>query len=688
MKEHTYPLKMDHIAAGVCYYPEHWGETYWKKDLQLMKELGLETARVGEFAWNFFEPREGVYDFALFDRFLDEAKEAGVKIIFCTPTCTPPAWLSRRYPETLNTTIEGNPYRHGMRQHHNMTSPVYLEKCDRLIKAMASHFGSHPAIIGWQLDNEINCEISTYYSPADHAAFREYLQQKYRSIEEYNQVIGGDFWNQSCLSFDDAALPGLTICNSSNPHVVLESKDFVSHIAIQYMKRQADIIRKYIDDKIFITTNGIFPHLDYQKLIETGILDFITYDSYPNFGFAIGTDPRKEGAFNDRNTSFNLARVRSISPCFGIMEQQSGGGGWNTRLLQPAPKPGQLRLWSFQSIAHGADFVHYFRFRTSDVGTEIYWTGLFDQDSRENRRVKEARETIQDFAKIHDVAGKPCLSRVAILQDYRNNWDAENDIFLKPLNDLSLDAWFKTLQRNHIPFDFVDFRPESTMENLASYDLLIAPHDAVLTEKQAALLEQTVSVGKTLILGARTGCKDEHGHILRQTAPGLLRKLAGCYVEEYTVLGPDDVHAGSMEWKEDHSITAVHSLHEILIPEEAETLASYTGTWYKKTAALVSHSYGKGTVYYLGSAFSGDTAEKLLLKMPAVFEDAWWLNLPPEVELTIRGAGEEKFYFLLNYKPVPMPASLTESAVDLLTGKELSGEITIPPYGVLVLKKI
>ncbi len=263
-------------------------------------------------------PGRGVYDFALFDRFLDEAKEAGVKIIFCTPTCTPPAWLSRRYPETLNTTIEGNPYRHGMRQHHNMTSPVYLEKCDRLIEAMASHFGSHPAIIGWQLDNEINCEISTYYSPADHAAFREYLQQKYRSIEEYNQVIGGDFWNQSCLSFDDTALPGLTICNSSNPHVVLESKDFVSHIAIQYMKRQADIIRKYIDDKIFITTNGIFPHLDYQKLIETGILDFITYDSYPNFGFAIGTDPRKEGAFNDRNTSFNLARVRSISPCFGI----------------------------------------------------------------------------------------------------------------------------------------------------------------------------------------------------------------------------------------------------------------------------------------------------------------------------------------------------------------------------------
>ena len=236
------------------------------------------------------------------------------------------------------------------------------------------------------------------------------------------------------------------------------------------------------------------------------------------------------------------------------------------------------------------------------------------------------------------------------------------------------------------PFDFVI--SVGTMENLASYDLLIAPHDAVLTEKQAALLEQTVSEGKTLILGARTGCKDEHGHILRQTAPGLLRKLAGCYVEEYTVLGPDDVNAGSMEWKEDHSITAVHSLHEILIPEEAETLASYTGTWYKKAAALVSHSYGKGTVYYLGSAFSEDTAEKLLLKMPAVFEDAWWLNLPPEVELTIRGAGEEKFYFLLNYKPVPISASLTESAVDLLTGKELSGEITIPPYGVLVLKKI
>lgn len=195
MKEHTYPLKMDHIAAGVCYYPEHWGETYWKKDLQLMKELGLETARVGEFAWNFFEPREGVYDFALFDRFLDEAKEAGVKIIFCTPTCTPPAWLSRRYPETLNTIHRGQslPPRHA-------TAPQYDKSGlpGKMRPAYRSHgfpFGSHPAIIGWQLDNEINCEISTYYSPADHAAFREYLQQKYRSIEEYNQVIGGDFWN-------------------------------------------------------------------------------------------------------------------------------------------------------------------------------------------------------------------------------------------------------------------------------------------------------------------------------------------------------------------------------------------------------------------------------------------------------------------------------------------------------------
>ncbi|MFV0363991.1 MAG: beta-galactosidase, partial [Suipraeoptans sp.] len=349
-------LNMDHITAGVCYYPEYWGKDYWKSDLEKMRELGIEVVRIAESSWNFFEPEEGRYDFTLFDTFIDEAKYYGIRIIIGTPTYTPPAWLTKKYPEVLNADISGNLFHHGMRQHRNLTSKIYLEKCAKLVSEMAKHFSKQPMVIGWQLDNEINCEVSEYYAKSDREAFRRWIKTKYTSLEAFNHAIGGVFWNQSYSSWDEVELPQLTHKNSPNPHMVLEMRRFVSHSAIQFLKNQSDRIREYIPQDTFIMTNGVFNYFDYNQLIEEGVVDFITYDSYPNFAFSPGKDISGDD-INDRNTSYNLAKVRSNSPIFGIMEQQVGAGGWNTRLMQTAPKPGQMRLWSFQSIAHGADFI-------------------------------------------------------------------------------------------------------------------------------------------------------------------------------------------------------------------------------------------------------------------------------------------------------------------------------------------
>lgn len=161
-----------HYALGVCYYPEQWEESLWRDDLRRMKAAGIGTVRVGEFCWAILEPDEGRFDFSLFDRFLSLCLEEGVQVIFGTPTATPPAWLTERYPEALNALPDGTLLRHGGRRHYNYNAPVYQKLCCRIVGKLGEHFGPHPAVVGWQIDNELNCETDLFCSQADDAAFR------------------------------------------------------------------------------------------------------------------------------------------------------------------------------------------------------------------------------------------------------------------------------------------------------------------------------------------------------------------------------------------------------------------------------------------------------------------------------------------------------------------------------------
>ncbi len=571
-----------------------------------------------------------------------------------TPTATPPAWLSKKYPEILNATIEGNQYYHGMRQHHNMSSEVYLEKTDHLVQAMAEHYKGRSGIIGWQIDNEVNCEIASYYAESDRSAFRTYMQKKYQTIEAFNQAMGADFWNQTYSDWEEIDLPRLTPQNSPNPHLALEEKRFISELSVGYIARQAYIIRKNLKEEQFITTNGLFPNVDYHS----------------------------------------LAKARSISPIFGIMEQQVGGGGWNTRLMQPAPKPGQMRLWAMQSVAHGADYISFFRFRTSDVGTEIYWTGLFDPDDRENRRVRELKRIREDFQKIEITAGSFHSCKVGILLDYDNEWDSESDVFLKPLRNISTDAWFRALQKRHIPFDFIDLRDQMNQDVLKTYEVLIYPHASILTENRISGLTDYVKEGGKLVLGARTGIKNLNGHMLRQTAPGPARGLVGGYVEDVTLLGPADLKE-TILWKPQNNGMNLHDrqrkqtgalhLNEVLHAETAEVLATYVENYYQDAPALLHNTIDAGEVYYFGAAFEEDTVQALLDQMELKGE-LDFLELPAEVEVTVREKNEARYYFILNYKQEEKILVIKKKARDLLTKQEHIGEVVLEGYGVMVLE--
>jgi beta-galactosidase len=675
-------LVEDKLKLGVCYYPEHWSEELWEDDYRRMKELGFTYVRMGEFAWTIFESEEGIFSFDLFDRAVAKAHEYGLKVIMGTPTATPPAWLTHKYPEVLNVTQDGISYQHGARRHYNYNSETYQRLSSIIVTKMVKHYKDHPAIVGWQIDNELNCEMDVFYSEADHEAFREWAKAKYETLDNINQAWGTVFWNQTYTSWDQVYLTRKTVPNSPNPHHMLDEKRFISDSTISFAKVQADILREHAPNQ-WVTTNGMFNHLDNHKMTNE-LLDFFAYDSYPNFGRVI--EDKSEKPLRDRKWSWNLSIVRSISPNFAIFEQQSGPGGWVTRMEQPSPKPGQLRLWTYQSIAHGADMVMYFRWRTATKGTEIYWHGINDYHNLPNRRVKEVDNVSKEIQLIEGkIVGSSYKAEVALVTSYDNEWDGEFDKWYGPYAAKSKDAWIKAFQYNHVPADAVYLRNETTLDEIKKYKVLVYPHPAIVTKRQAELFKEYVKEGGKIIFGCRSGYKDETGQTYMKAFPGYLADLVGVTVEDFTRVAPFE-EVPSINFKGENVLEA-NDFNEILHlqSDDVEVIGTYSNAYFEGKPALVKRNYGLGSSYYFGGIFNLEHASLLLKEFELNnYQDQF--ELPEEIELAIRHKDGIEYTFLLNYSERPQEIVVKNEFRNILTGKMVTNKHTVNPYDVLILE--
>ena len=676
-------ITLNAVSLGVCYYPEHWEETLWQEDLRRMKEHGLHTVRVFEFAWSIVQPREGTYDFSLFDRFLDLAAKEDIRVILCTPTATPPAWLTHAHEEALNRTKDGRLMRHGHRRHYTYNSKVYNAYVRDIVTALGKRYGNHPAVIGWQIDNEINCEVDVFYSDSDHAAFREYLQERFETLDALNDVIGARFWNQSYADWNEVFLERHTPGGQGNPHLALLGKAFFSYSAIRFVKMQSDILRQYAGGR-FITTNGLFGHLDNHRLTQTA-LDFITYDSYPNFGYSLPVQDARDNGLKDRKWSMNLSKARTLSPNFGVMEQQAGANGWDFSMTTPMPLPGQMRLWTMQSIAHGADYVSYFRWRTAPYGTEIYWHGLNDYDNRPNRRLDELMRIHREVSRLAEVAGSRVEAKVAILTDTLNEWDGERDQWYGPMNRKSVLDIFTAAQRSQTPLDFVNLCADLKVSALARYDVVFYPHAAILTDETAALLRAYCAQGGTLVMGARTGYKDEYGRCPMCPMPGPAAGLCGVTVMEYSF--PHPLRPATLEWGgRQYPVTG---FSETLEPfDGGEGIAAFTAGSTRQAIGMTRKEYPNGgAAYYIGTGFSVELAAALLQTLHVESPFAGLVQCPPDVELSVRRKGDTRYLFLLNYTDHTQTVGLGKRLRNLLSGETEEGAAELPPFGVLVLRE-
>jgi beta-galactosidase len=661
---------------GVDYYPEHWPEERWPIDAGLMKAAGFNVVRLAEFAWSRLEPEDGRFDFDWLDRAIEVLAAHGMRIILGTPTASAPPWLLQHNPDIFRVLETGLRQTYGNRRNYCPNHPTYHEYTRRITTRMAEHYCNNPHVIGWQTDNEYAqgdrccCEVCRQ-------AFGEWLRERYGTLDELNRQWGTVFWSHEYNDWSEIPAP-LKTGMSPNPGLGLDYYRFSSDSYVRYQKLVVDILREQCPNH-FLTHNFMgfgFGQLNYFDLAQD--LDLVAYDIYPRmqWNMAVDVNPGSNGLGHD--TMRGLKRKNHW-----VMEQQSGSGGWE--IVSMAPRPGEIRLWAYQAIAHGADGVIFFRWRTALFGTEEYWHGILDHHGTPGRRYEEVKRMGQELAQAGEqIVGSEIKAPVAFLNDYDARWafqiQPNNPQFDYPRHFQQL---YDAFHRRSINIDVI-----AALDDLSQYRVVVAPALHVLTEAMAENLKRYVEGGGILLLTARSGVKNLANDVIAKPLPGLLSEIAGVLVEEYDSFaegmrnplefcqpGFEDVQVGATIWA------------DVLRPTTADPLARYTQDYYAGRAAITVNRFGEGRVVYVGTLGEAALFDELArwTLMEAGVKPL--LAVPDGVEVTARWQDGTRMLFVLNHTKTTQLVALDRTYRNLLDGAVLWGERELPAHEVWVLEE-
>jgi beta-galactosidase len=529
------------MQLGVCYYPEQWPESYWSTDAARMVEMGISHVRIAEFAWSCIEPEAGRFDWAWLDRVVQTLSTAGLKIIMCTPTATPPKWLVDSDASILAIDANGQPKRAGSRRHYCFSSAAFRVQSKRISTAVAQRYGQHPAVVAWQTDNEYGCHFTVQSFSLDaRNRFRKWLAKRYVTIDKLNAAWGNVFWSQTYRNFDEIDPPFQSV-TEAHPALRLDWKRFGSDEVVEFNREQVEIIRRESPGRL-ITHNfmGFFTEFDHYKVSKD--LDVASLDSYP-IGFTqmfFLNDQEKymwaeTGHPDIPSFHYDLYRGMCAQNKWWVMEQQPGPVNWAH--WNPIPKDGMVRLWTWQAMAHGCGLVSYFRWRQAPFAQEQMHAGLLMPDSTDaqgalevNQLSKEIKNIVSSFP--HGL--KKSQAEVALVFDYDSIWMAEIQPQGIDYNALELVfRLYSTLRSLGLDVDIISSRVD-----LSGYRLIVLAAQWHIEPTLQIQLEQLEKSKTHMLIAPRAGSKSEYLSISEPLPPGVLSKLIGAKVLRVGSLPP------------------------------------------------------------------------------------------------------------------------------------------------------
>ncbi|GII77154.1 beta-galactosidase [Sphaerisporangium rufum] len=654
-----YPELPAGIAYGGDYYPEQWPREVQEEDIALMREAGINLVSVGMFSWVLMEPAEGRYEFGWLDEILDRLHAAGVRVNLATPTAAPPAWFLRAHPDALPVTREGVRIGPGGRQSACSSSPAFREAGARLVRALATRYRDHPAVVMWHVHNEYGAPLGECYCEHSVAAFRAWLRRAYRDIAALNDAWGTVFWGQVYGDWAEIDAPRHNH-TAVNPAQRLDFARFSDEQHREHYALQRDILRE-ITPHLPITTNFAgtvnCKSTDLWKWARE--LDVVANDHY--------LKAERPDNHIDLAMSADLARSVAGGAPWMLMEHSVGAVNWQPRNL--AKRPGEMRRNSLAHVARGSDSVLFFQFRASRFGAEKFHSAMVPHAGPTSPQWREVVGLGADLRALAGVRGSRVRAEVALLWDWESYWALELD--WRPSADLSfrerMDAYYEALWREHVTVDFA--HPAA---DLSGYRLVIAPSAYLLGEAAAKNLHRYVESGGHLLVSYFSGIVDEHDAVHPGAVPGALRDVLGLSVEEFHPLP-----AGGTVALSDGGTGRIWS--ERVVRAGAATVRTFAGGLDDGHPAVTCHALGTGRAWYAATAPEPGTLRELLgevLDGAGVRRPA---GLPETVEIVRRG----DHLFLLNHGD--QAAAVPEvTGTDVLAGTAFGG--SVPAGGVAVVR--
>ena len=663
------PIRLDALAYGGDYNPDQWPEEVWAEDARLMQEAGVNMVSLPVFSWPKIERTPGTYDFAWLDRVIDLLWSHGIKVDLATATATPPAWLIRQHPEVLPHNVDGQRLEFGSRQAYCPSSPIFREHAVKLTEAMATRYGSHPALAMWHVSNEYGDHVARCWCPVSAAHFRRWLEARYGSIDGLNDAWGTTCWGQHYTTFEHIE-PPRTSMGPINPSQQLDFERFSSDAMLELFQAEVDVLRR-VTPEIAVTTNfmSLLKDLNYWDFAAAE--DVVTDDAYP--------DPADPYAHVPAALNYGLMRSLRDGQPWLLLEQAPSAVSW--RDINVPKAPGQMRLDSYQAIAHGSDGAMFFQWRQAKFGPEKYHSAMLGHRGEKSRSFAETSALGAELKKLGAIKDSRVNARVALVVDWDSWWGsgAPDSLPSQRLNWLEqARAWHGALFALGHTVDVV-----RAVGPFDAYDLVVMPNLYIATEEQAEKLSAFVADGGQLVVGPFSGVVDPTEKVHAGGAPGPLRSLLGVEVDEWWPI--DDEHTGTVSFGAAQLTTHIWS-EWIDTVAGTETVATYTDGVLAGRAAITTRALGKGAAWYLSTVLADDDLERVLRQAAEAAGLPNRASTNRHVEVVTRSNGTTDFTFLLNHSDESVEVAVPAEARDMLSGESVTGTTILPAWGATIVE--
>ncbi len=661
---------------GADYNYEQWLDSpdILADDFRLMGQARCNIMNVGIFAWSMLEPEEGRTTFEWLDRLMDDLAAHGIAADLATPSAAPPAWLSRKYPETLRVNKDRQRVPHRGRQNFCVSSPIYREKVAAINTRLAERYRDHPALALWHVSNEYLGDPC--YCDLCQAGFRDWLKARYKDLDSLNQAWWTTFWSHRYTGWDQ-----IEPFDPSCQGLMLDWQRFTSDRVLDFFLAECAPLRAITPD-VPLTTNFMQPNvgLNYWRFAEQ--VDIIAWDSYPCWHQTDDTlTGMQTGFYHDLHRSFKGGQP------FLLLESTPSVTNWQP--VSRLKRPGMHRLSSFQAVAHGANSVQYFQWRQSRGSAEKFHGAVVSHlNTAETRTFREVANVGETLAKLQGVAETRIAAPVAVIYDLENEWAL--NLAELPTRDRKL--YRETCQRHYSPFWKrgipVDILPAEAA--LDAYAIVVAPMLYMLIPGFAERVEQYVLAGGTFVTTYLSGLVNESDLCFLGGYPPALRRTLGIYAEERDTLTEQQSGTITASVGNALGIAGTYQFHdyaEIVHAEQAGVLATYSAEFYAGTPALTLNAYGKGRACFIAARTEDRFLDDVYgaLARQAGLAGVLPVQPPEGVSVQVRQSDARRFAFVMNFAAAARQVEVGAGWTDAVSGQPVAASLSLEPYGLAIL---